>query len=172
MQTVPGYSPLEAGAAYLPLTFGVAISAGVGAKLVTKVGSRAVICTGASIASGGLLLLAQVPVHGSYLPNILPWLARNRPPPNQPRDTGPQMTADHTDRSVLVLGRSQLVIEQAVVGLRDLGYTAQATNDFADITGRYDVEHIDMVVFGGQVPPEREAELKQEIGEINRRSGS
>lgn len=74
MQTVLDYSPLQAGAAYLPLTFGIGISAGVGAKLTTKVGSRAVICTGALIASAGLLLLAQVPVHGSYLPNILPGL--------------------------------------------------------------------------------------------------
>jgi EmrB/QacA subfamily drug resistance transporter len=72
MQTVLDYSPLAAGAAYLPLTFGIGLSAGLGAKLVTKVGSRAVICTGALIASGGLLLLAGVPVHGSYLPNILP----------------------------------------------------------------------------------------------------
>jgi EmrB/QacA subfamily drug resistance transporter len=74
MQTVLGYSPLQAGAAYLPLTLGIGISAGAGAKLTTKVGSRAVICAGALIASGGLLLLAQVPVHGSYLPNILPGL--------------------------------------------------------------------------------------------------
>jgi EmrB/QacA subfamily drug resistance transporter len=74
MQTVLGYSPLEAGAAYLPLTFGIGVSAGVGAKLVTKVGSRVVICAGALIASSGLLLLAQVPVHGSYLPSILPGL--------------------------------------------------------------------------------------------------
>jgi MFS family permease len=74
MQTVLGYSPLQAGAAYLPLTFGIGISAGVGAKLTTKVGSRAVICAGALIASAGLLLLAQVPVHGSYPPNILPGL--------------------------------------------------------------------------------------------------
>jgi predicted MFS family arabinose efflux permease len=74
MQTVLGYSPLAAGAAYLPLTFGIGVSAGVGAKLVTKVGSRVVICAGALIASAGLLLLAQVPVHGSYLPNILPGL--------------------------------------------------------------------------------------------------
>jgi MFS family permease len=74
MQTVLGYAPLPAGAAYLPLTFGIGISAGVGAKLTTKVGSRAVICTGALIASAGLLLLGRVPVHGSYLPNILPGL--------------------------------------------------------------------------------------------------
>jgi EmrB/QacA subfamily drug resistance transporter len=74
MQTVLGYTPLEAGAAYLPLTFGVGISAGVGAKLMTKLGSRAVICAGALTASAGLLLLARVPVNGSYLPDILPGL--------------------------------------------------------------------------------------------------
>ncbi len=74
MQTVLGYSPLAAGAAYLPLTLGVGVSSGIGAKLLTKVGSRAVICAGALIASAGLVLLAQVPVHGHYLPNILPGL--------------------------------------------------------------------------------------------------
>ena len=61
----------------------------------------------------------------------------------------------------------QLEGELSVAGLHELGYTAQATNDFADITGRYDVEQIDVVVFGGQVPPQLEAELKQQIGELN-----
>jgi EmrB/QacA subfamily drug resistance transporter len=74
MQTVLGYSPFAAGAAYLPLTLAVGVSSGVGAKLLTKVGSRAVISAGALIAAGGLLLLARIPVHGSYLPNILPGL--------------------------------------------------------------------------------------------------
>jgi hypothetical protein len=77
------------------------------------------------------------------------------------------MTTENTARSVLILGRSQLVIDDAVAGLHELGYAAQATNDFADITGRYDLEHTDVVVFGGQVPAGREAELKQEIGAIN-----
>jgi EmrB/QacA subfamily drug resistance transporter len=74
MQTVLDYTPLQAGAAYLPLTFGVGISAGVGAKLMTKLGSRPVICAGALTASAGLLLLARVPVDGSYLADILPGL--------------------------------------------------------------------------------------------------
>jgi EmrB/QacA subfamily drug resistance transporter len=74
MQTVLGYSPLAAGAAYLPLTVGVGISSGVGAKVMAKVGSRAVICAGAVIASAGLFLLAHVPVHGTYLTDILPGL--------------------------------------------------------------------------------------------------
>lgn len=74
MQTVLGYSPFLAGAAYLPLTFGVGISAGIGAKLLTRLGSRVVIATGALIAAAGLLLLHHVPVHGSYLGDILPGL--------------------------------------------------------------------------------------------------
>jgi EmrB/QacA subfamily drug resistance transporter len=74
MQTVLGYSPIAAGAAYLPLTFGVGIAAGVGAKLLTRIGSRAVICAGALIAAAGLFLLSHVPVGGGYLAHILPGL--------------------------------------------------------------------------------------------------
>jgi hypothetical protein len=71
------------------------------------------------------------------------------------------------ERSVLLIGKSQLVLDDAVAGLRDLGYTADATNDFSDIVGRFDVAKIDLVVFGGQVPPDRKAELRDEIGAIN-----
>jgi len=74
MQRVLGYSPIAAGAAYLPLTFGVGIAAGIGAKLVAKIGSRAVICAGALIAAAGLFLLGQVSVNGGYLAHILPGL--------------------------------------------------------------------------------------------------
>ena len=74
MQRVLGYSPVAAGAAYLPLTAGVGIAAGIGAKLVTKAGSRAVICAGALIAATGLFLLGHVPVGGGYPAHILPGL--------------------------------------------------------------------------------------------------
>ena len=79
------------------------------------------------------------------------------------------MTTNNAQRSVLLIGRSQLVLGESVAGLRDLGYRAEATNDFNDITGRFDVNEIDLVVFGGQVPPERRAELRGEIGAINPR---
>jgi len=72
MQTVLGYSPFAAGAAYLPLTFAVGISAGVGAKLIERFGTRPAIFGGAVLAAGGMVLLARVPVHGSYARNILP----------------------------------------------------------------------------------------------------
>jgi hypothetical protein len=62
------------------------------------------------------------------------------------------MTTGNTQRSALLIGKSQLVLDHAVAGLRDLGYEAEATNDFTDITGRFDAKKIDLVVFGGQVP--------------------
>jgi hypothetical protein len=79
------------------------------------------------------------------------------------------MTTDDAQRSVLLIGKSQLVLDDAVAGLRDLGHTAEATNDFSDVTARFDVRTIDLVVFGGQVPSDRKAELKEEIGAINPR---
>jgi EmrB/QacA subfamily drug resistance transporter len=74
MQNVLGYSPVKAGAAYLPLTFAVGVSSGVGAKLLTKIGSRPVIAAGGLIAAAGMFLLGHVPGHGSYAPDILPGL--------------------------------------------------------------------------------------------------
>ena len=77
------------------------------------------------------------------------------------------MTTDNSERRVLLIGKSQLVLDESVACLRDVGYKAEATNDFADITGRFDVKEIDLVVFGGQVPADRKAELRDEIGAIN-----
>jgi hypothetical protein len=77
------------------------------------------------------------------------------------------MTTDDAQRSVLLIGKSQLVLNESVVGLRALDYKAEATNDSTDLTGRFDVKEIDLVVFGGQVPPDRKAELREEIGAIN-----
>ena len=72
MQNVLGYSPIQAGAAYLPLTFGVGVSAGIASKLLARVGTRIVISAGALIAAGGLLWLAQISVDGGYVSDILP----------------------------------------------------------------------------------------------------
>jgi hypothetical protein len=77
------------------------------------------------------------------------------------------MTTDNSERRVLLIGKSQLVLDESVACLRDVGYKAEATNDFADVTGRFDVKEIDLVVFGGQVPADRKAELRDEIGAIN-----
>jgi len=78
------------------------------------------------------------------------------------------MTTGTPHRSVLLLGGSQHVVDDCVASLRDLGYTAQGTNDFfSDIPARFDLTHIDLVSLGGLVPPDRKAELKAQIGAIN-----
>ena len=79
------------------------------------------------------------------------------------------MATNSPPRSVLLIGKSQLVLDDAVAGLRDLGHNAGATNDFADVTARFDMNETDLVVFGGQLPPDRKAELRAEISAINPR---
>jgi hypothetical protein len=69
---VLGYSAIQAGLAYLPLCFAVGISAGISSQLLSRVGTRPVIVTGAVIAAGGLYWLSRIPVHGSYLSDLLP----------------------------------------------------------------------------------------------------
>ena len=72
MQNVLGYSPIQTGAAYLPLTFGVAVAAGVSSQLLARTGTRPVIVAGALIAAGGVYWLSRIPVGGSYLSDLLP----------------------------------------------------------------------------------------------------
>lgn len=72
MQNVLGYSPLKAGSAWLPTTFGVAVGAGVCTQLLTRTGTRPIIATGALVGAGAVYWLSRVPVHGTYLANLLP----------------------------------------------------------------------------------------------------
>jgi EmrB/QacA subfamily drug resistance transporter len=72
MRDVLGYSPTQSGAAYLPLCFAVGISAGIGSQLISRVGTRPVIVGGGLIAAAGLYWLSRIPVHGTYLHDLLP----------------------------------------------------------------------------------------------------
>jgi EmrB/QacA subfamily drug resistance transporter len=74
MQNVLGLSQLAAGSAYLPPTFGVAISAGIATNLMGKVGTRPVIVGGAMLGAAGIFWLSKIPVDGSYWSNVLPAL--------------------------------------------------------------------------------------------------
>jgi len=74
MQNVLQYSKIGAGAAYLPTTFGVAISAGIVTQLLGKTGTRPVIVVGALLGAGGIYWLSKIPVDGSYVSDLLPAL--------------------------------------------------------------------------------------------------
>lgn len=94
MQTVLGFSPLQAGSAYLPLTLVGGMSAGIATRMITKLGTRPVLVAGLTITGGGLIYLSRVPVSGSYLRDVLPGLlvvgagvvgrSQQSPPPATP----------------------------------------------------------------------------------------
>ena len=72
MQNVLGYSAMQTGFAYIPLTVAVVIAAGVTSQLIPRIGTRPVIVAGALIGAGGLYWLSRIPVHGSYASDLLP----------------------------------------------------------------------------------------------------
>lgn len=72
MQEVYGYSPLEAGFAYVPLAVSVAVGAGIASGLIAKVAAKPVLVTGLLLTITGLLLLWRAPADGSYPVHLLP----------------------------------------------------------------------------------------------------
>ncbi len=66
------YGPLKAGLAFLPFTAGIMISAGLASQFAPKIGVRPVAIVGMIITAAGLLLLARIPVHGSYVADVMP----------------------------------------------------------------------------------------------------
>ena len=71
VQNILGYSPLEAGFAFLPLGAGVVITAQVTSRFVGRTGARAPVAAGAALLAGGLFLLSRIPAHASYAPDIV-----------------------------------------------------------------------------------------------------
>ena len=72
MQNVLGYSPIQTGAAWLPLCFAIGISAGIAPQLIGRLGTRPVIVAGLPVTAGGLYWLSRIPVQGSYVADLLP----------------------------------------------------------------------------------------------------
>jgi EmrB/QacA subfamily drug resistance transporter len=74
IQRVLGYGPLKAGLAFLPFTAGIMVSAGLASRFAPRVGVRPVTAIGMVVSVAGMLLLTQLPVHGTYLADVLPAL--------------------------------------------------------------------------------------------------
>jgi len=72
MQQVLHYSALKTGVAYIALTLAIIGFSAVSQGLVTRVGIRKVLPTGMALAAIGLVLYAQLPVHGHYFSNLFP----------------------------------------------------------------------------------------------------
>jgi EmrB/QacA subfamily drug resistance transporter len=72
LQRVLGYSPLEAGLAFLPFTAGIIVGAGLSQSLVQKIGARELPLIGMVLAIAGMLLFTRLQPDSTYLADFLP----------------------------------------------------------------------------------------------------
>src|SRR5258708_15465016 len=66
LQNVLGFTPLQAGFAFLPTALGVIVGAGLTSRVIGRVGPRVPMTTGALLAAIGMFWLSNVPVHATY----------------------------------------------------------------------------------------------------------
>ena len=70
-----GYSPIQTGVAFLPMTVVVMLSATLAStKLVPRVGPRVLVTTGMALGAAAMLYLTGLGVHSTYATAILPTL--------------------------------------------------------------------------------------------------
>lgn len=75
VQTILGYSPVKTGLSFLVIPFCIAIAATQIPRLIKKTGYKPILMVAPLIVAAGLYLLAQVPLRGSYLHDLLPGFA-------------------------------------------------------------------------------------------------
>src|SRR3989441_3030265 len=71
LQNVLGFSPLQAGFAFLPTALGVVVGAGLTSRVISRVGPRVPMTTGALLAAIGMFWLSAVTVHANYFADVL-----------------------------------------------------------------------------------------------------
>jgi len=72
LQEVQRYSALRAGLAFLPLAGGVIVIAPSASWLVGRFGRAPTLIAGPLVFAGGLVYLSYLPVHATYVADVLP----------------------------------------------------------------------------------------------------
>ncbi|MFJ4427572.1 MFS transporter [Streptomyces bobili] len=67
-----GYTPLQAGLAFLPFSAGIVAAATLGSGLVTHLGPKTLMAGGTALATVGLLLLTGLDTSSTYVTGVLP----------------------------------------------------------------------------------------------------
>jgi EmrB/QacA subfamily drug resistance transporter len=65
LQNVLGYSPLEAGLVFLPMTIGIVIGSTIVSRIISRFGVKRLLISGMSVLTLGLLGLTRISVHSS-----------------------------------------------------------------------------------------------------------
>jgi EmrB/QacA subfamily drug resistance transporter len=74
VQRVLGYSPIQAGLAFLPVTVGIVVGAGLSQALTKRLDLRTIGTIGLALGTVGMLLMLRLNVGGSYAADLLPAL--------------------------------------------------------------------------------------------------
>jgi EmrB/QacA subfamily drug resistance transporter len=72
LQDVLRYSAMQTGAAFVAFALNVVVFSNVAQALVSRLGARSVLTAGLLLATGSIVLLARLPVHGNYLQDVFP----------------------------------------------------------------------------------------------------
>src|SRR3954452_14150160 len=71
MQQVLGYTPIQAGLAFVPMTAMIIIGSAIAGKLVTRIGAGPMLVAGMALQAAGMLLFSNVSANGTYVGDIL-----------------------------------------------------------------------------------------------------
>jgi EmrB/QacA subfamily drug resistance transporter len=150
LQLVLHYSPLKVGLAFLPgNVIMMAFSLGLSAKLVMRYGFRKPLAFGLTVAAAALAWFARVPVHGSFLVDILPamiligiggGLAFNpvlmaAMSDVEPKDAG--LASGIANTAFMMGGALGLAVLASAASARTHHLTANGSGNLAALTGGY-----------------------------------
>ncbi len=71
MQSVLGFTPIQAGVAFLPQTLLIAIGSQVASRLIARFGTRNLMVVGSAIAATGLVWLSTITPHSTFVADLL-----------------------------------------------------------------------------------------------------
>src|SRR5437870_4426100 len=76
LQEILGYSPIQAGLAWLPQTVLIMVVSSIGARIATKLGERTLIALGTLVLAAGMLLFLRTAPESDYITSSSPpcWL--------------------------------------------------------------------------------------------------
>ena len=71
LQQVLGYSPIQAGLAFLPMTLSIALCATLGSRAVSRFGVKPLLVAGMVLMTVGLILFTRISANGTYVRDVL-----------------------------------------------------------------------------------------------------
>src|SRR5437762_3605742 len=72
LQEILGYSPIQAGLAWLPQTVLIMVVSSVGARIATRLGERTLIALGTLVLAAGMLLFLRTAPESDYVTVLIP----------------------------------------------------------------------------------------------------